>query len=135
MRRYLVIIAVLGFLICSVSGISLAQEEEETAYSWGTVKSISSKQIVVTEYDYDKDEEIDMVYTVDPNMKLFNVNSLEDIAVGSKVWIDYVIREGKKAAVGIEIKEASYIGTEEDLPSQTYEQEPEEFSGEEEIEY
>ena len=131
MRRYLVIIAVLGSLICSVSGISLAQEEEKTAYSWGIVKSISSKQIVVTEYDYDRDEEIDMVYTVDPNMELFNVNSLEDIAIGSEVWIDYTIREGEKVAMGIEAKKPTY--EEEYMPSQTYEEESDESS--EEIEY
>ena len=121
MKRYLVAAAVLalGLVICS--GISLAQEEaeEELDYSWGTVKSLSSNQIIVTEYDYDNEEMVDVTYTVDPNVKLHNVESLKDIAVGNDVWIDYVIIEGGKVAMGIEAKKPSY--EEEYTPSEEIE--------------
>ena len=132
MKRHLAVAAVLalGFLICS--GISLAQEEEETVeetdYSWGTVSSVSSGQIVITEYDYDTDEKVEVTYSIDPNVKLHNVNSLKEIAVGNDIWIDYVIREDKNVAMGIEVKKPS--DEEEYTPEKTYEEEPEYYPDE-----
>lgn len=125
MKRYLVVAAVLvlGFLMCSVSGVSLAQEEEELEYSWGIVSSVSSNQIVVTEYDYDSDEEVDATYTVDPQADIRNVESLKDIKVGDSIEIDYVVSAGKKVAKIIAVEKPSY--EEEYTPSETYEEESE----------
>lgn len=102
----------LGFILFanSLPIVSLAQEEE-TEYSLGTVKSISSGRIIITEYDYDTEEEINVTYTITPNVKLDNVKSLKEIAVGDDVWIDYVIKDGKKIAVGIEVRKPSYEQT------------------------
>ena len=138
MKRYLAVPAVLvsGLLTCLLCGISLAQEqEEELKYSWGTVSSLSSKQIVITEYDYDADEEVDVTYILDPNVKLHNVNSLKDIVIGNDVWIDYVTRGSGKVAMGIELKKAS--DEEEYTPPETYEEDSEYFpeAEEEELEY
>ncbi len=125
MKRYLAVAAVLALGLLVYSGISLAQEEEEsveeTDYSWGTVSSVSSNQIVITEYDYDKDEEVNVTFAVDANVKLHNVGSLKGLAVGDKVWIDYMIREGKNVAIGIEVEKPSQ--KEEYMPSETYEEE------------
>jgi len=123
MKRYLVIATalVLGFLMCFVSGISLSQEEEETDYSWGTVNSVSSNQIVVTEDDYDREEEVDVTYAIDPKVELKNVDSLKSIAVGDSVDIEYVVRGGKKVAMTITVEKPSY--EEEYTPSETYEEE------------
>jgi len=108
MGRYLIVsLLVLFSLISFVPTIVQAQEEEETEYSWGTVTSVSSNQIVITEYDYNSDEESDVAYTLAPYVKLDNVNSLKDIAIGDEVWVDYVVTEGKKVAVSIEVKESS----------------------------
>ena len=133
MKRYLEIAAVLvlGFLMCSVSGVSLAQEEEKTEYSWGKVSSASSSQIVVREYDYDSDEDVDVTYTIDPKAELKNVDSLKSIAVGDSVDIEYVVKDGKKVAKVIAVEKSSQ--EEESTPSETYEEEPE-YSPEE-IEY
>lgn len=98
MKGYLVVAAVLAFGLLICSGISLAQEEEELDYSWGKVSSVSSNQLVVTEYDYDSDEEVDVTYTVDPKAELKNVESLKDIKVGDSVDIEYVVIGGKKVA-------------------------------------
>ncbi len=125
MRKYLgiAIVLMLGFLMCSMPGISLAQEEEETEYSWGAVSSVSSNQVVITEYDYDSDEGLEVTYTVDPNAELKNVDSLKDIAVGDNVDIEYVVRNGKKVAKIITVEKSS--SEEEYPPSQTYEEESE----------
>ena len=124
MKRYLVAaVLVLGFLMCSVSDISLAQEEEELEYSWGTVRSLSSNKLVVTEYDYDSDEVVDVTYTVDPKVDLKNVDSLKSIAVGDGIEIEYVVIGDKKVAKIITVEKPSY--EEEYTPSETYEEESE----------
>lgn len=133
MKKYLIAAAVLAvaLLLCQMPSLSLAQEaEEEVEYSWGTVSSLAANQIVVKEYDYDSDAEIDVTYTVDSNLKLKNVDSLKNIAVGSSVEIDYVTKGDKKVAKVISV-EPSY---EEDYtPAETEEEEPEVST--EEIEY
>ncbi len=108
MKRYLAV-AALVFLICFLCGVSPAQEEEKEAlgYSYGTISNVSSNQIVVIEYDYDTGEEAAVTYTVDPDVKLYNADSLKDIASGSSVWVDYVVRKGEKVAMGIELKQLS----------------------------
>lgn len=139
MKNYLVVaVSVLGFLISSASGALLAQEEEEVKYSWGTVNSVSSNQIIVAEYVYSSDEEVDVTYTIDPKVELKNINSLKDIAVGDSVDIDYVITKGKRVAKVITVEKASV--EEEYTPREEYYPEEEEETeyypeGEEEIEY
>ncbi|UCH12126.1 MAG: hypothetical protein JSW18_04735 [Candidatus Omnitrophota bacterium] len=125
MRKYLVgvTILILGFLVCFPPDISLAQEEE-MEYSWGTVNSVSSGQIVVAEYDRSRDEDVYVTYTIDPKAKLENVNSLKDIAVGDSVDIEYVVREGKKVAKLITVEKVSV--EEEYLPRGEYYPEEEE---------
>lgn len=125
---------VLGLLLCA-TGVLLAQEgasEEDGEFSWGTVNSISSNQIVLSEYNYDSEEELAITYTVDPDVKLYNVGSFQDIAVGDDIWVDYVIREGQRVAKAIEVKTQS---PEESLPSEIYEEESEYSAEEEEVEY
>lgn len=108
MKKYLVQAAALSFiLIPLLIGISAAQEEE-IDYSWGTVAGISENQIVVTEYDYNKDEEVDITYSIDPNVKFENVDSLENIAVGDSVDIEYVVKDGKRVAKVIAVEKSSY---------------------------
>ena len=131
MKRYLVVAAVLALGLLIYPGISLAQEEEveeKLDYSWGIVSSISSNQVVVIEYDYDTQEDINVTYTLDPKVELKNVESLKDIKEGDNVVIDYAIKDGKKLAKIITIEEPSY--EEEYTPPETYEEEPEYYPDE-----
>lgn len=99
MNRHLIIAAglALSLLMCFVSNISLAQEEEELEFSYGVVRSLSSNELVVRQYD-DEGEEVDVTYIIDINVELKNVDALEDIAVGDSVEIEYVVKDGKKVA-------------------------------------
>lgn len=125
MKRYIMGAMVLAFLflMCYISGVSLAQEEE-VEYSWGRVSSLSSNQIIVKEYDYESDEEVDVNYAVDPEVKIENVNSLKEITIGDSVGIDFVVRDSKKVAKVIIVEKSSY--EEEYTPEEEYEEEPEE---------
>ncbi len=100
----------LAVLICVITVFSSAQtfaQEEDVEYSWGTVKSISSNEIVVTEYDYDKDEDVEVTYSIDPKVELEGVKTLKDITVGDSLDIKYVIQGGKKIAKVITVEEPS----------------------------
>ncbi|MFB0526899.1 MAG: hypothetical protein ACETVO_05470 [bacterium] len=130
MKRHMIGATVLAllFLMCYVSGAPLA-EEEELEYSWGKVSSLSSNQIIVKEYDYESDEEVDVTYAIDPEVKIENVNSLKEITIGDSVGIDFVVRKDKKVAKVIIVGKSSY--EEEYTPAETYEEEPAETYEEE----
>lgn len=123
MKRYIIGATILAllFLMCHMSGVSLAQEEE-LEYSWGKVSNLSSNQIIVKEYDYERDEEVDVTYVIDPNVKIENVDSLEEITIGDNVGIDFVVRNSEKVAKVIIVEKSSY--EEEYTPEETYEEEP-----------
>ena len=133
MKRHIIgaTLLVFLFLMCYMSGVSLAQEEE-MEYSWGKVSSLSSNQITVKEYDYESDEEVDVTYAIDPEVKIKNVNSLEEITIGDSVGIDFVVRNSEKVAKAIVVEKSSY--EEEYTPEEEYEEESEE-TYEEEPEY
>lgn len=123
-RRLAITVVLTGLLMCFPLSILRAQEEEvATEYSWGVVKSVSSEQLVVTEYDYDSGEEIDVTYTIDPAAELINVDSLKDIAVGDTVDIEYVVKVDEKVTRVITVEKSSYEEEEEYTPSETYKQE------------
>jgi hypothetical protein len=94
-------------------------------YSWGRVSSLSSNQITVKEYDYESDEEVDVTYAIDPEVKIENVNSLEEITIGDSVGIDFVVRDSEKVAKVIIVEKSSY--EEEYTPEEEYKEESEDF--------
>ena len=116
MKIFLSIILAVA-IFCFALNLSLAQDEEEMDYSWGAVAKVSSGQIIVSEYDYDLDEEKDVVYKVNPNTKLRNIESLEDLAAGDSVEINYVVEEKENIAKVITLEESyleeEYSATEE----------------------
>lgn len=132
MSRYIVAgaVLILGLLVCSVYSVTLAQEagakagaeeEIEAEYSWGVVSSISADQIVVTEQDYETDKEVAVTYTVNPETKLKNVDSLKDVKVGDSIEIDYVVKDGKNMAKIITIEKPSIEEKYTPTPSETEE--------------
>jgi len=86
--------------------------EEEPDYTFGTVKSVTADQIVILEFDYDSEKEVEAAYGIDPKAELGDVASVSEIQPGDEVDIDYVARDGKKTAVGIFVSKP--LGTEEE---------------------
>ena len=74
---------------------------EEPDYTFGIVKSVTADQIVITEFDYDAEKEVEAAYQIDPKAQLGDVASVQEIRAGDEVDIDYVTRDGMKVAVGI----------------------------------
>jgi len=108
------------FLLALFSTVSLAQTEstqapasdeiqpaqvsEETDYSFGTVKLVSPTEITVSEYDYETDNDIDVLYALDSKLELKNVDSADKIAAGDSVDITFVIRDGKKVVTLLSVE-------------------------------
>ncbi|MDD5617855.1 MAG: hypothetical protein PHG69_02070 [Candidatus Omnitrophica bacterium] len=98
--------AIVTILIFSFIFISFAQEEEkETGYAWGVVKSISSGQVVLTEQDEETGKEADVTYYIDPKVEFNNASKIEDIAAGNSIGIEYEVSDGDKIAKIIDAEE------------------------------
>lgn len=78
--------------------------EEETEFSFGTVKSITGDQLVVSEYDYESNADVDVTYQVPAETEFENAASLKEIAVGDSVDIDFLVKDGQKKAVAITVE-------------------------------
>ncbi len=120
MKKSLVVVLGLALGIVSILPVAFSQEEaapaaapaapaaavgeEETDYSFGTVKSVTGDQLVVSEYDYESDKDVDVTYTTDPAVKLENANAVADIKAGDSVEIDFVSKDGKKIAKTVSVE-------------------------------
>lgn len=107
MKKWLVAscAALAGFLIAFSPMDARSEEEDELAYIYGTVKSITPKQISVLEYDIEEDIEVERVILIDPKVSLENVTSLKEITSGKQVSVGYEEIKGKKVAKTIELNE------------------------------
>lgn len=112
--------------IAVFSSVQAFAQEEDVDYSWGTAKSVSSDQIIVTERGYDNDEYVDVevIYSIDPAVELEGVESLKDIVTGDSLDIEYVIQGDKKVAKVVTVEKPSETGEQgEYVSSETYEEE------------
>ncbi|MBI3307602.1 MAG: hypothetical protein HYZ84_07350 [Candidatus Omnitrophica bacterium] len=106
MKKLSVILASFLFLT-HISGIAFAQEEVETEYSYGTVKSVSGAQIIVSEYDFEKDADVDVTYTTDASTQFEGVAAIGEVGTGDDIEIDYVVKGGNKNATLVSIEKAA----------------------------
>ena len=98
---------------------ALAQAEDTTEFSYGTVKSVSEGQLVVAEYDYDNDKDVDITYSVPANVTLDGVAKLSEIVVGNAVDIDYVVKDGQKVVSVISVEKGTAETENEDTALDT----------------
>ncbi len=116
-----------GILVLAVSfpvfpNIAVAQEEapviedeiyEEADYAYGTVSSISPTSLVLSEYDIDSDQFLEVSYQIAPDVELFNIESIADIKNGDEVDVDFITENDQKVVVGLSLYEET--GTEEEV--------------------
>lgn len=115
MKRVFMAGGLIGVVLLLSTMFTVAQAQEETKYAWGTVSSVSAGGFVLTEYDYENEQKIDIAYSCDAQTKLYNLNSLQELKSGDNVWIDYVVKDNQRVAIGIEIEDFSEE-TETDTP-------------------
>ena len=89
-------------------------EEMAADYAYGTVVEVSADRLVVSEYDEVLGTAANVTYTVDPQVTLYDVQSLAEIAVGDEVDIDYVVKDGARYATAIAVAKLSEDEVEEE---------------------
>ena len=111
------------FVSLFVSGLCVAQEQKDLKMGFGMVLKVSENEIVLLEYDVDADQDIEVVYKIDFETALENIQSLSELQIDDEAGIEYVIESNeKKAVVIIKFKD-------EETEVGSFEAEPQEGEG------
>ena len=107
MRKYFACILTVAMFFVFSAG-AFAQDEEEIDFNSGSVKEIrkDSDEIVVSEYDWDNDVDMDVIYIVAPDARVENTDSWGSIATGSYVDFEFMEKDGKKTITYISVYDA-----------------------------
>ncbi len=84
-----------------------AVSADETEYAYGVVQRVADGSLVVNEYDLTAGKTVVATYGLDPKVTLTNVRSLDEIAAGDGVDIDYIVRNGARVATAISVEKAA----------------------------
>lgn len=83
----------------SSAAISVAEMDlSQYIYSYGAILKVSAAEIVLQEYDYDSDVEKEVVYLIDPAIKLDGFQAISDLVAEDVVEVYYSEQDGKKIA-------------------------------------
>ena len=92
----------LPFIFCLsfiLSAFSWAQDDIENEYAYGTITNITDKEILLKEYNYEKEEFVEITYQILPETKVRNTDSIKSIVNGNQIEILYQDVDGKKNAL------------------------------------
>ena len=107
MKKYSFLVVFLILLgACLVWNSPARAQEEPSEYAYGTVASIGTDKLLVVEYDYGQDTEVEKTYLFDSQVQLKNVSSINEILVGDNVEIDYFIQGGNRVAQTISVEKS-----------------------------
>lgn len=96
MKKGIVAFMLGAVLLISGAGFSAAQEIEGDKFSFGKVVSVGADQITVKEYDFAKDADVEVVYSVSAETEYGNVTALKDLAAGDDIVVDYTEKDGQR---------------------------------------
>ncbi|MFH1791659.1 MAG: hypothetical protein ABH885_06740 [Candidatus Omnitrophota bacterium] len=98
-------VALLGL---PVVGYAQDNPADESEYSYGSIIEVKgdANQIVVSEYDWDSDAEVNVTYVITPDTEIENSKLLKDIPKGAYIDIEYVQDgQGNKVAKYLSVYE------------------------------
>jgi hypothetical protein len=95
-RSIVAVLIALALVFVARLPVAVAQENNEDKFSFGKVVSVSAQQVTVKEYDFAKDADVEVVYTVSPETEFGNVNAVTDLAANDDIVIDYVEKDGSR---------------------------------------
>lgn len=111
MVQKLLKVVLLGCFLTLVSVPAMAQEamEEEELnfqYAYGTIQEITTDKMVLLEYDFESEKEVEVSYLMDADIVFENFNSIADIKVGDDVDVAFLEENGQKVAALIAIDDS-----------------------------
>ena len=77
---------------------AVATIDEDLEYTYGSIINSSPAEIIVSEYNYETDEEVQMMYILSPETKFSNVAGATNLVKDDNVDIYYKVTGGKKIA-------------------------------------
>ena len=95
------LIAGLCLMMCFLSGSNQAIAEETEEFSFGKIVKITESSIVLSEHDYESDEYVDVIYSINAETIFKNVASYVELLIGDEVEIDYLNASESKIALMI----------------------------------
>lgn len=97
-----------------------SQEEADNEYAYGTVVNITDTDIVLKEYNYQKEEFVEVSYKLASDVKVRNVESLKAVLPGNQVEILFSEKDGIKNAliIVLEKNEGLTEGASESIPEE-----------------
>jgi len=98
-RKLIFALLCVAIILAPAAGFS--QEEENAEYTYGTIIEVKkdANEIVISEYDWEADEEVEITYSVDADIKIENADTWKNIPNGTYVDVEYVTDEnGKRVA-------------------------------------
>ena len=98
MKKWMMTSLLAFTLVCTASMTAVFAQEDnnEDKFSFGKVVSVSGQEIMVREYDFAKDADVEVAYTVTTETELGNVNAVADLVADDDIVIDYVEKDGKR---------------------------------------
>ena len=78
-----------------------AEPADESDFAYGTVISVAPDKIVISEYDYDKDQEFESTYGIDTSTQYENAASINELKQGDEVEINFKKADDKKMAIQV----------------------------------
>ena len=130
MNKVIILSLILGFAFFGISyaedapmpaaaGAVVPAPEAQEAYGEVVSVDAAAASIAITEYDYEKDEDVNNTYTVDSAATYENVKSLGEVKVGD--WVALTIKpqaEGKNIATSVYVERYD-VGEEAAQPAPT----------------
>lgn len=123
MKKCLFLVLLVGLVSLGMAGIDVfaqaedaAQEmkastgSEESEFAYGLVDRIDSNQLVLAEYDYDTNNEVNTAYSLTEDTKIEGIEEKSGISAGDGAEIEYENKDGKKIAKTISIEKQSLEG-------------------------
>ena len=92
-----------------------AQDDIENEYAYGTITNITDKEILLKEYNYEKEEFVEITYQLLPETKVRNTGSIKSIINGNQIEILYQEVDDKKNALVVVLETEEGI-VEQDNP-------------------
>ncbi len=103
-KRFLASFCLPFFLMLLAGATVSAEESLTTEFSYGAVVSKTDSTMVVNEYDYEKDEDVQVSYDITDKTEFQNVNSLAEIAAGDTVDVIYQIENGIRKCLHVSVE-------------------------------
>lgn len=116
MKKFLAILGITFFLNITAT---MAQQADENEYAYGTLVNITDSEIILKEYNYEKEEFVEMTYKIAPDVKVRNTDSLKAITPGNQVEILYSEKDGIKNALVVVLEKNEGVAEGPDVEEET----------------